>query len=1122
MLEVTQAFTTLLSSRAGSGDKPFLHLLASWTKLRKAPEHYSDHERNLFFDLLGRQLLIFSLWSRRDLKASSVETFVTKVSEDDAAHAATLIEVCAILSRRSDVQELAGKTALRAKGLIEHEDEVVHRASLFAQLSRAIMPASFDETASYFRAGLEQMDVIGSGDYQFTNELLLFAAQLKGNELDEIDVHTLSNICELNMPSEEEKFPWFAFAHGLSRTSGLRTLAKLGRWDDRNKVWLNYTLLPYLTALIEQDKVDPALALALLRISDPAELHACGTKQLAEVLVKKRYPNTKELIAELIFQFKQNHPSIFMPDTVATLSRIAATELGEDSQESIYLSSAAPRFEKLRNEYNDHRNYHGPPDHRLTERKSAEEEGKQFSLKTIGDSTDPTDEASMSRVVDALNGIQHIFDLKDGFYDSLRAKLKFSERPEYIRIIAGLENLDIYTKLGQLKLCKEQWGSSSVSIEEVFKKIAVPLLRMHADDFVSHDYLSGFNLKEIAELSGIPMPDLALELITIFAAPDSHLPASIWMSLAAIICERTTDGEGQAALRRLLKSNSAKLASTVVDGTWKNGMYPTNGQEDIAAGLVWLTLGSPHAAFRWRAAHSIRCFARFGKWDVIDAIATRFHSVDAHPYQAPELPFFFLHARLWFLIAIARLAMDHPKNVAKYADMLKAIALDENIPHVLMRHFATRAILTCRDSGSLVLKAVESEALRVVNQSPFPRKTTKKYPPDSFYQSRPESIPVPESEFGLDYDFDKNDVGRVTNLFDRSRWETKDAITGQVRKYDTKIDSMYENGGRVTHHRHLLTGMNQRFHTYGQQLGWHALYLVAGEFLQKHPVVQRTYDDEDSWLQWLRPELLTRRDGLWLADGIDTLPLDTQVNLFEKGEKSAVLTSDRNKLLSLLAINDGIAETLVVAGGWDSADNIEIHIGSALAPPTKAKNLAVELSQKDPFQAWLPVMQEYELGHEFSHSEQDQFKPWIVWPFTETMLDETDPLGADCAVRRLHFTKAVNTIAGLESTDPFYRKWINGEGKVMAQSEAWGRNRANDEDEANNGRRLICNTDLLRQVLISENAELLLLIILSRHDRRYGNRDSQYWHTTAVVRIKESLEFEYYAGKNNELHVTKY
>ena len=40
----------------------------------------------------------------------------------------------------------------------------------------------------------------------FTNELLLFASEMKGEELDEGDFHTLSNIWELNMGEEPEKF----------------------------------------------------------------------------------------------------------------------------------------------------------------------------------------------------------------------------------------------------------------------------------------------------------------------------------------------------------------------------------------------------------------------------------------------------------------------------------------------------------------------------------------------------------------------------------------------------------------------------------------------------------------------------------------------------------------------------------------------------------------------------------------------------------------------------------------------------------------------------------------------------------------------------------------------------
>ncbi len=1123
LLEIVLAFTATLSSGVGEGDKAFQELVEAWTKLRMRRERYSDaHETNRFFDLLGRQFLIFSLWVRSDLQASSVEAFVAKVSKDGGVPASTLVEILATLSRRSDLHELAGKTAIKTKALIEREDEVSYRASLFAQLSRAIMPTSVEETASYFRVGLEQMDAIGSGDYQFTNELLLFAAELRGDELEEGDVHTLSNICELNMPSDEEKFPWLAFARGLARTSGCRTLAKLARWDDRDKISLDYTLLPYLTALIEQDKIDPTIALGLLRVSNPAELYVCGTEQLAEVIAENRYPNSKELLTELILQFEQNHPGVFMPSTLVTLHKVAERELGKDSQQTAYLSLAAPTFEKLRDEENENRNYRGAQDARLPERTSDQEEEKRRILKKVEDETDPADEASISRAIDVLNDMQHAFDLRDEFFESLRGKLKYAQRPRYIEIIARLATLNIYTKLRELKECKEKWGTSSVALEKVFYDTGVPLIQIHADDFVYHDYLSGSKLKEIAELSGIPIPVLALKLIGLFAAPDSHLPASIWMGLAAIVCEKTKRGEGQIALKRLLNSNSAKLASTVVDGAWKEGLYPKSGETDIAAGLVWRTLGSPSAANRWRAAHSIRSFARFGKWDVIDALMGRFHSTDAHPYQAPELPFYFLHARLWLLIAIARVAMDHPQNVAKYASALKAIALDTNTPHVLLRHFSAQALLVCASGGSVVLSEADARALKTVNESPFPKKKTKEYPRDSFYKGRPDSMPKPEPDFHMDYDFDKTDVTSVSDIFDRSRWEAKDAMTAWVRKYDPNITSMYESGGRAVRHRGGITGMTARYHVYGQQLGWHALYLAAGEFLTKYPVVQRPYDDDDSWREWLRRELLTRKDGLWLADGVDRPPVDAQVNLYEKGEKGLVITGDKAKLLLLLNIESSIAEEVVVAGDWRSVDGIGIHITSALAPTRYAKKLALHLSQEDPFQAWLPIAEGYDNGGDYPRSEKKPYKPWIVWPSIEARLDETDPLGATSAVRRLYFTEAVNAIGSLKAIDPFRRTWVDSTGRVAARSEAWGRNWAHDEGESISAERLACSSGFLKDVLLKQRAELLVLVTLRRYDKGFGSRDSQYWHTTAVVRIGQSLDFEFYPGVINKPYVMKY
>ena len=1100
--KMAQTFTTIFSSAPGKGDSPFLELVDVWAKYREKPEGYYSyaHETTWFFDVLGRQLLTFCLWTRNDLKASSAEAFVTKMSEFNTTPSSTIVKVIAALAKRPDLQELAGKMAMGAKALIEHEDDVDSRASLFAQLSRAIMPASIEETTSYFRLGLEQMDAIGSGDYPFTSGLLHYAAQLRGEELEERDFHTLSNICELNN-YESDKFPWLEFARGLARTSGCRTLAKLGRWDDREKSSLDYSLLPYLVALLEQDKIDPAIALGILRLSSPVEFYYCGTAQLAEIIAKKRYPNTKALLTELILQFQQNHPGVYMPSTQSTLHKIAEREFGKGSELTTYLSIAAQKFEKLQDQENENRNYRGKQYLRSTKAVNNQQKKALRAVKKLEDETNPTDEASMSRAVEQLKNLGHFFDLRTVFFNSLREKLKYTDRPRYIQVISRLEALDIYAKLDELKECKRRWGASSVALQQLFSDVAKPLIQIHADDFVSYAYLSSSKLKDIAELSGIPTSSLALELITIFASPNSHLPASVWIGLAAAICEKTNQSEGQIALKRLLNSNAGMLASTVPDGDWKEGIYPKGEPVQIAAGLVWRVLGAPSAAHRWRGAHSLRCFARFGKWEVIDTIIDKFHCIDAHPYQAPELPFYFLHARLWLLIAIARMAKDYPQKVARYADMLKTIALDTKLPHVLLRHFATQALLTCASRGSLTLSKSEGEALKGVNKSPFPIKKTKEFEKYSFYQARPDSIPEPVREFHLDYDFDKYKVTKLSNLFGRSGWETKNAITAWVRKYDPQITRMRENGRRSVSQRDELRGMTDHYHRYGEQLGWHALYFIAGEFLAKYPVIQRPYDDPHPWHEWLKRNSLTREDGFWLSDGTDRPPLDTQLNLYEE-KKGLVLTGNKAKLLSLLNIESFIDEEVVVAGNWLSNDGIKIHITSALAPSSNARKLALELSKTSPFRAWLPHAEELDSEDENSLSEKTLYTPWIVWPYTELGLDETDPLCVATAVRRLYFTKAISSLKPL---DEFKRTWKDSKGRVAARSEAWIQTPKRRE-EAISGERLVCRSSFLKDVLKKQNANLLVLIELSRYGQGFADRADQWWRTTAIIRIEALWE----------------
>lgn len=1119
LLTLAKAFAGLIGAPFKKGDKAFLALLEAWAETRGKRDQYSFQKFNHFFQLLGCQLAMFALWARADLTVASVKAFLDRLHEQEILGASTIIEAVAIIAKRSHLHALAGKQAVKASSLIEKDYDVSSRATLYAQLARAILPASRDEAASYFKAGLEQMDAIGSGDYQFTNELLLFASSLRGDELAEQDFHTLTNICELNTPDEEEKFPWFAFAKGLSRTSGCKSLAKLARWDDRSKVSLNCTLLPYLTALIQDGKIDPEYALALLRLSNPVEFWSCNTETFVKALDAKSYQNQEILISELIQQFEDNNPGLPMDSAIETLASIAEKTFGKTSETTVYLSAACSHFAKVRDERNEHTNYHGRSDPRLAKKVVSTDRQNRAMLRKLATRTKPNDEVSLGKAIDELNKMQHIYDLKGEFFVKLRSKVPFSDRPQYIKTISRLENLSIYTKLRELETCKGEWGKSSAALASIYESLGVPILQLHADDFVSFDQLSGHKLKELSDLSGVPITTLAVELIKVFSSPDSHTAASVWLGLSSFICDKADDGEGQSALKRLLNSNSAKLASNVPDGEWKNRLYPTNDITEIASGLVWRMLGSPQASDRWRAAHSVRCFAKFERWKVIDALVARFSTRDAHPFQAPELTFYYMHARLWLLIALARIAMDYPKYIARYHKVLMEIVLDEESPHVLMRHFAAQTILACVDTGNLKLPAIKQKQIRTINLSPFPRlrKKLKEGSHDSFYQGRPKDVPEPKTEFHLDYDFDKYDVHGLSDVFGRPGWEVRDLVSEEVHGFDPTVKSMYETDGREVSRRYRSGGMTSSYHSYGQQLGWHALFPVAGRLLRQYPVTDDWYYD-DPWTDWLNRSLLTRNDGFWLSDGIDRPPLDVKVNLLEEGEKDLIITGSKPTLLNLVGIGSGIGKEIVVNGNWNSLDNIKIHISSAFVSSRKSKALAKELIQEEPFFVWLPSYSKSQDGKEYLDNDKKDYFPWVVCSYSEGRLDENDPLASICAMHRPHFSENITKIFSLESDDPFGRVWRNFSSGPVAFAEAWGCENKFEDETSCSGIRLVCSEELLRTVLATLDKDLLVLVKLQRYEKGMGITDSKFSHTIAVVRIKKDLDFEFYKGAVNKLH----
>jgi hypothetical protein len=472
------------------------------------------------------------------------------------------------------------------------------------------------------------------------------------------------------------------------------------------------------------------------------------------------------------------------------------------------------------------------------------------------------------------------------------------------------------------------------------------------------------------------------------------------------------------------------------------------------------------------------------------------------------------------LIALARVAIDHPKEVLKHKAFLKRVALGKEGTHILQRHFAALALVHCSDAQPREFSTAEITKLKNVSASAFPPVRATKPWGNSYYQPRPATLPEPPDDFHLDYDFDKYEVATVGDAFGKTHWEVGDGITRWVRGFDPTVTGMYDHGGRDEGRSERFMGMNSEHHGYGQYLGWHGLYEVAGNFLKNFPTVIYEYDGE-RWLSWFSDQTLSCSGGLWLSDGLDRPPIEIQSNLIETDSSGVNLTSNKQKVLSLLGIKNTVVDGLVVCGNWQSADNIDVKISSALLPVGESETVANRLATMEPFQVSLPFFDDEAPNRSTGRDEQKGVE-WILQPSVTTKIDQTDPWGSVSALRRPQFSKEIQSRFSLRPADLFNRDWIDEKNNKVATAEAWGGHSHLEHDNKINGARLLCTRGILSKVLQAENSDLLLLVILRRYDKGYSGDRGKYWHTTAVVRVRQSLTFNYFPGALNKFRKDKY
>ncbi len=515
------------------------------------------------------------------------------------------------------------------------------------------------------------------------------------------------------------------------------------------------------------------------------------------------------------------------------------------------------------------------------------------------------------------------------------------------------------------------------------------------------------------------------------------------------------------------------------------------------ARLIYACLGDYDVRVRWRAAHAIRRLARLTATAELEALIGEYARQKETVFRSPKMEFYWIAARLWFVIAWDRIAGELP-NIGQLAGpVLLEVAHDNDFPHVLVRSFARDACFKLVSAGELSLGPVELEQLEAVARSHLDPQTAPEHRSRGSRSRRNNK----ERRFHFNsidtipywYDPVLSGFASVSleQLLDVAeswiidRWGYRSDI--YAYDADPRRHRFSDQNWSLSTNRHGSHPTLERLSTH---LEWHALWCAVGELMRAEPLIARDKPEWGDLPQRIAREMLTE-PPLWSADFRTPIPLR---NDFWRGSHTPlpewVKDVCEGRMRSEVEAVDRPGY-IVVDGGWEirSRDRAEeVSFSSALVEPTAADALLRALQTME--SAW-----DYKLPDEGEDEfEQDdppyQMVGWIRSVSSDGGVDEQDPMRGSAKNVDLQPGKRVRDALGLKRLAIGTSGWSTPGRLPMFVYEVWG----DDDDErystaiAVSGRRLLVERGQLMEFLQGEGLDLVIEVEVRREGR--GNRRS--------------------------------
>lgn len=556
-------------------------------------------------------------------------------------------------------------------------------------------------------------------------------------------------------------------------------------------------------------------------------------------------------------------------------------------------------------------------------------------------------------------------------------------------------------------------------------------------------------------------------------------------------------------------------------------MLPETPQA-VLAGFFWALFGHPDKHVRWRALHAARLMLWQPNPALLRALIALINTITVGPYRSDQLEFYWMSARLWFLILLLRLADERPLDLADHVDVLVDQAINRSFPHAQIREVARRALLRLADTAPHLVPYEEAEQLRFNNVS------TMCLVPVPGSEGPHHSATLLESgkwtkRFSFWIDTVEYWYSAVASIFDRPTREVLEHAETWICDHWGRSDSDWRQDRRELSGRYERREMRIRrgdvpdVEMLQFYLEYHALFCVAGSMIATLPVTFRHNDDGplDPWEDWLKDHL-NQSDRYWQADLRSQTPLRPDCWGRFPPIEQWLRYRDPADYDAALGLNEpGRVGQMVVLGEHDIGDAERqgtVRVTSALVNGETARSLMHALQMSDAQTYMLPTGR----GN-WNETESDEpgfeLQSWLDERPMTVGLDAFDPLGrigesslptfGDDFLARMQVRPSPG---GTEFTRP--------DGAIAGQVEIW-----NDSVETervtepfSKGKRLWLHIDMLLAYLRERELDLIIKVKIARNrrERNYGAKDDAYdlGHATIYL-FRRDGSFETVAGRRD-------